>query len=117
MSGAADQVEQGQQMVDRAGSALDTTISNAERMLANIQQVRVSSDEQSVTTAHISENIETISRVTHSAVAGNQTIAASVEELSALIEDLQVRVATFRLEDDTAHVATVQLMPGDGILV
>ena len=107
MAGVADQVEQGQQMVDRAGSALDTIISNAERMLTNIQQVRVSSEEQSVTTAHISENIETISRVTHSAVAGNQTIAASVEELSALIEDLQVRVATFRLEEDTPHVATI----------
>jgi methyl-accepting chemotaxis protein len=98
MSRVGGQVAEGRQLVDRAGSALDAIIGNAERMLGSIQQVRASSDEQSATTAHISENIETISRVTHAAVTGNQTIASSVQELSALIEDLQTRVATFHLE-------------------
>src|SRR5207244_2982300 len=82
----------------KAGSALDTIIGNAERMLACIQQVRASSEEQSSTTAHISENVETISRVTHSAVRGNQSIASSVQDLSGLIEDLQKRVSAFHLE-------------------
>ena len=100
MSRVGGQVEAGRQMVDKAGSALDAIIENAERMLASIQQVRASSEEQSSTTAHITENIETISRVTHAAVTGNQTIASSVQQLSALIEDLQVRVAMFRLEGD-----------------
>jgi methyl-accepting chemotaxis protein/ligand-binding sensor domain-containing protein len=102
MARVGGQVEQGRQLVDKAGGALDTIIENAERMLASIQQVRASSEEQSATTAHISENIETISRVTHSAVTGNQTIAASVQQLSELIEDLQVRVAAFHLEEEPA---------------
>ena len=46
------------------------------------------------------ENVETISQVTHSAVRGNQTIASSVQELSALIEDLQQRVSRFQLKHE-----------------
>jgi len=118
MSRVGGQVERGKELVDRAGGALDTIIGNAERMLACIQQVRASSEEQSSTTAHISENIETISRVTHSAVRGNQSIASSVQSLSLLIEDLQHRVSAFHFETteqplpeikvDTTHFAAVQ---------
>ena len=99
MSRVGGQVERGRELVDKAGGALDAIIANAERMLACIQQVRASSEEQSSTTAHITENVETISRVTHSAVRGNQSIATSVDALSSLIEDLQQRVARFHLED------------------
>jgi len=98
MSRVGGQVEKGKELVDKAGSALDAIIDNAEKMLACIQQVRASSEEQSSTTAHISENVETISRVTHSAVRGNQSVATSVQELSTLIEDLQQRVARFHFE-------------------
>ena len=98
MSRVGGQVERGKALVDRAGGALDAIIGNAERMLACIQQVRASSEEQSSTTAHISENIETISRVTHAAVSGNQSIATSVQQLSELIEDLQQRVSLFHFE-------------------
>jgi methyl-accepting chemotaxis protein/ligand-binding sensor domain-containing protein len=98
MSRVGGQVERGKELVDKAGTALDTIIGNAERMLACIQQVRASSEEQSSTTAHISENIETISQVTHSAVRGNQSIAQSMQNLNALIEDLQHRVSAFHFE-------------------
>jgi methyl-accepting chemotaxis protein/ligand-binding sensor domain-containing protein len=97
MARVGGQVERGKELVDRAGSALDAIIDNAEKMLACIQQVRASSEEQASTTAHISENVETISRVTHSAVRGNQSVATSVQQLSTLIEDLQQRVARFHL--------------------
>jgi len=98
MARVGGQVERGKELVDKAGGALDAIIANAERMLGCIQQVRASSEEQSSTTAHISENVETISRVTHSAVRGNQSIASSVQDLSVLIEDLQQRVARFHFE-------------------
>jgi len=98
MSRVGGQVERGKELVDKAGTALDTIIGNAERMLACIQQVRASSEEQSSTTAHISENIETISQVTHSAVRGNQSIASAMQELNSLIEDLQHRVSAFHFE-------------------
>lgn len=106
MARVGGQVERGREMVDRAGGALDGIIANADKMLACIQQVRASSEEQSATTAHISENVETISRVTHSAVRGNQSIASSVQELSALIEDLQMRVSLFHLAHDVAPEET-----------
>jgi methyl-accepting chemotaxis protein/ligand-binding sensor domain-containing protein len=115
MSRVGGQVAEGRHLVDKAGNALDAIIENAERMLASIQQVRASSEEQSVTTAHISENIETISRVTHAAVSGNQTIASSVQELSALIEDLQTRVAMFHLESDGATDGPAVVAPKSGV--
>ncbi|HET7458330.1 MAG TPA: two-component regulator propeller domain-containing protein [Gemmatimonadaceae bacterium] len=101
------QVEAGRQLVDQAGSALETIIGNSGRMLESIQQVRQSSAEQTSATAHISENIETISRVTRSAAEGNQTIAGSVQELNALIEDLQIRVSRFHLEEEAEAGAEV----------
>jgi methyl-accepting chemotaxis protein/ligand-binding sensor domain-containing protein len=102
MSRVGGQVERGKELVDKAGTALDTIIGNAERMLACIQQVRASSEEQSSTTAHISENIATISQVTHNAVRGNQSIASAMQDLNTLIEDLQHRVSAF-------HFATTDL--------
>jgi methyl-accepting chemotaxis protein len=95
--------------VDKAGSALDAIIANAERMLGCIQQVRASSDEQSATTAHISENVETISRVTHSAVRGNQSVATSVQQLGSLIEDLQQRVSRFHLESSEQPLPEIKV--------
>ena len=98
MGRVTTQIENGRHLIDQAGLALDEIIANSERMMASIQQVRASSEEQAATTAHISANIEAISEVTRSAAAGNQTVASSIDELSRLIEDLQTRVARFRLE-------------------
>ena len=97
MSQVSGQVEHGRAMVEKAGGALNGIIENAERMVSCIQQVRASSEEQSATTTHITQNVATISQVTHSAVRGTQMIASSVDELSALIEDLQLRVSRFQL--------------------
>jgi methyl-accepting chemotaxis protein len=89
----------GRQLVDKAGTALDSIIENSGKVLDSIKQVTQSSEEQAQTTVHIGRNIEMISRVTHEAASGNQAIASSVQELSALIEDLQTRVARFHLGD------------------
>ena len=111
MSRVGGQVERGKELVDKAGTALDTIIGNAERMLACIQQVRASSEEQSSTTAHISENIEMISQVTHNAVRGNQSIASSMQDLNTLIEDLQHRVSAFHLEVTEAPLPEIKVDP------
>jgi methyl-accepting chemotaxis protein len=87
----------GRQLVDRAGVALDSIIENSGKVLDSVKQVTQSSEEQAETTLHIGKNIETISAVTHEAASGNQAIASAVQEMSALIEDLQTRVARFRL--------------------
>ena len=112
MSRVGVQVETGKELVDKAGSALDAIIDNSEKMLACIQQVRASSEEQASTTAHISENVETISRVTHSAVRGNQSVATSVQDLSTLIEDLQQKVARVHLEGSEEPLPEIRVDAG-----
>ena len=94
----------GRQLVDKAGEALDSIIENSGKVLESIKQVTQSSEEQAETTQHIGRNIETISRVTHEAASGNQTIASAVQEMSALIEDLQTRVARFRLGGESEQI-------------
>lgn len=115
MTRVSTQIESGRHLVDQAGLALDSIIANSERMMASIQQLRATSDEQASTTAHISENIETISAVTRAAAAGNQTIATSIDELSQLIEDLQRRVARFQLDGNEAAVGGP--LPSAGALI
>jgi methyl-accepting chemotaxis protein len=98
MEEASEQLVSGRQLVDQAGVALDSIIENSGKVLDSVKQVTASSEEQAQTTLHIGRNIETITRVSHEAASGNQAIAASAQEMNALIEDLRVRVARFRLD-------------------
>jgi methyl-accepting chemotaxis protein len=104
MGQASSHLASGRQLVDRAGVALDSIIENSGKVLESVKQVTQSSEEQAETTLHIGRNIETISRVTHEAASGNQTIASAVQEMSALIEDLQTRVARFRLGGEVDEI-------------
>jgi len=104
MGQVSTHLESGRQLVDRAGVALDSIIENSGKVLESVKQVTQSSEEQAETTLHIGQNIETISRVTHEAASGNQTIASAVQEMSALIEDLQTRVARFRLGGESEQL-------------
>ena len=104
MGQVSSHLASGRQLVDKAGVALDSIIENSGKVLESIKQVTQSSEEQAESTQHIGRNIETISRVTHEAASGNQTIASAVQEMSALIEDLQMRVARFRLGGDAEQI-------------
>jgi methyl-accepting chemotaxis protein len=108
MGQVSEHLASGRQLVDKAGVALDSIIENSGKVLESVKQVTQSSEEQAETTLHIGQNIETISRVTHEAASGNQTIASAVQEMSALIEDLQTRVARFRLGDGAAESIVVE---------
>ena len=101
MGQVSGQVESGRLLVDQAGAALESIIENSDRVLDSVRQVKESSEAQATTTVYIGRNINTISRVTREAAEGNQAIASSVEEMNALIEDLQARVARFQLNGDS----------------
>jgi methyl-accepting chemotaxis protein len=97
MDRVTEQVENGKALVDRAGTALGAIITNSEHVLASIQEVAEASEEQAQSASHISRNIDLISTVTRTTAEGNQAISRSVQELNALIEDLQARVSRFRV--------------------
>jgi methyl-accepting chemotaxis protein/streptogramin lyase len=104
MRQASARVDEDRKLVDQASAALDAIINNSEQALAFIRQVHASSDEQTASTAHISENVELITRVTQSSASGTQAIAKSVESLTADIAVLQERVDRFRMAHDGADV-------------
>ena len=114
MGQVSGHLESGRQLVDRAGLALDSIIENSGKVLDSVKQVTKSSEEQAETTIHIGKNIEQISRVTHEAASGNQSIASAVQEMSALIEDLQTRVARFRLDSESEEVSSRREVVGVG---
>jgi methyl-accepting chemotaxis protein/ligand-binding sensor domain-containing protein len=86
-----------QSLVIEATSALDAIVASAEQTLNFIRQVRETSDAQTTGATTISENVEIIAQVTHSAASGTQAIARSIEDLNAHIVDLQRRVDQFHL--------------------
>jgi methyl-accepting chemotaxis protein/ligand-binding sensor domain-containing protein len=104
MSQLSGHLAMGRHLVDQAGGALDSIIENSSKVLDSVKQVTESSEEQAATTLHLGKNIESISRVTRETAQGNQAIASSVQEMTALIEDLQTRVARFRI-NGTANEA------------
>jgi methyl-accepting chemotaxis protein/ligand-binding sensor domain-containing protein len=91
------QVDTGKLLVDRAGSALGAIIANSEEVLNSVRQVAAASEEHAVTTTQISRNIERVSEVNQSATVSHEAIARAAENLTQLVEDLQLRVARFRL--------------------
>jgi methyl-accepting chemotaxis protein/ligand-binding sensor domain-containing protein len=107
MSQVTDQVETGKELVDHAGAALESIITNSQQVLQSVQQVAQASEEQASATAHISQNIDAIARVTKETSAGNQAIARSVQELAELMSALQERVARFHLEGGGTPFASV----------
>jgi methyl-accepting chemotaxis protein/ligand-binding sensor domain-containing protein len=107
MSQVSGQVENGRLLVDQAGAALESIIENSDRVLDSVRLVKESTEDQATTTVHIGRNIDTISRATREAAEGNQAIAASVQEMNALIEDLQARVARFQLDGEIVRIVAV----------
>ncbi|MFL5582307.1 MAG: two-component regulator propeller domain-containing protein [Gemmatimonadaceae bacterium] len=103
MRTASARVDADRRLVDEASAALDAIIGNSEQALDCIRQVRESSDAQTAGTAHISENVELMARVTHASATGTQAIAKSIEQLTSDIALLQARVDRFRLAREEAE--------------
>ncbi|MBK7142093.1 MAG: MCP four helix bundle domain-containing protein [bacterium] len=97
MKAGLQQVDQGRELADKAGSSLNEIVSMAQRVTDMIAQIATASEEQSSAAEQISKNIEHISTVTKETAAGAEQSAAAAEELNRQAEGLQEMVAKFKV--------------------
>ena len=91
------QVDDGIQLADRAGKALEEIVSVSQKVTDMVTQIAAASEEQSTTSEMISKNVEAISTVTGETASGTQQIARTAEDLNRLTMQLQDLVSRFNL--------------------
>jgi methyl-accepting chemotaxis protein len=96
MEEGTKEVEKGKHLADKAGESLNQIIKGSEQVVDIITQVASASEEQSITSAHISKSIEAISDVTQKSSTGIQEIARASEDLAKLTFNLQDLASKFK---------------------
>lgn len=91
------EVESGRKLADQAGDSLKAILTYAQRVQEMVAQMASASEQQSAASRQISENIESISRVTKENADGVAQAAAAAEELSRQAEGLNRMVGRFKL--------------------
>jgi methyl-accepting chemotaxis protein len=104
MGEVTGQVRSGNELVSRAGAALESIIANSDRVLDRIRQVAAAGEEHAATSAQISETIERISDVTRNTSSGTSSIVQAAHHLNHLVEVTQAHVSRFRLGESAAPV-------------
>ncbi len=94
-------VENGKQLVNKAGDVLKVIIESSEKVTDVIVQVAASSEEQSATSEEIRKSIETIDKVTKESSTGVHQIAHAADDLNRLTENLQKLVDQFDFSNNS----------------
>lgn len=105
MQQGTTEVGSGIGLAEQAGAMLSNIVTNAASVSEMINQVSVTSNEQTITANQVSQNIETINGVTQEHVKGSKHIADTAEELHRLTDTLQGLLAKFNLRDRTGAQA------------
>jgi methyl-accepting chemotaxis protein len=103
------QVEAGRDLAVKAGSVLNEIINEADKVVDIINQVAAASEEQSSAAENISQNIESITNISHENAIGTQQIAQAAEDLNQLTEKLQVLINQFKVTEDVNHKSMGQV--------
>lgn len=112
-----EEVNNGKQLAQKAGEALNQIISSSKEVVDNISQVAAASEEQSSAAEQISKNIESISSVTNQSAAGVQQIARAAEDLNNLTVNLQNLVSQFTISKDGKSIVSNLAVRQNGKLV
>lgn len=96
-------VDNGKQLVNKAGEVLKEIITSSEKVTDVIVQVAASSEQQSATSEEISKSIETINKVIKEASSGVHQIARAADDLNNLTENLQQLIIQFDISSQSTH--------------
>jgi len=97
MDVAGNAVEQGKELVNKAGDSLNEIVLVNQKVMDMIQQIATATEQQSVAAEEISKNVESVSTVTRETAAGAEQSAAAAEELNRQSEGLRQMVAQFKV--------------------
>jgi methyl-accepting chemotaxis protein len=97
------EVEKGKHLTNEAGMSLKQIIQGSEKVVDIITQVAAASEEQAAASEQISNNIESITNVTHESATGIQQIARASEDLSMLTVNLQELIGQFKIDESHSN--------------
>ena len=103
------EVKEGMKLAEQAGHSLQEIVKISQKVTDMITQIAVSSEQQSTTSAQISQNVEIIHSVTKQMANSTSEVASASEGLKHLTEQLQETVNQFKLDEDEQNRDTRNL--------
>ncbi|MBM7074340.1 MCP four helix bundle domain-containing protein [Shewanella sp. 202IG2-18] len=97
MDSSIEQVQQGVELAEEAGGALNEIVTNAQNVAENIQSIATVGEEQSAVSGEVAENMDAIARVTGQSLATTTEAAVETRQLSNKVDSLSQLVAKFKL--------------------
>ncbi len=98
MTSGQERVQEGVQLAEQAGQALDAIVSESQSLAGMIQSIAAASEEQSAASTEVSQNVEAINAITNESTEGVRQAAQAAAQLSAKSEQLQEIVGRFKLD-------------------
>ena len=102
ISSSVERVEQGAELVDKAGATMQEVVQSVQRVTALVGEISSASAEQRAGVAQIGEAIAQMDHVTQQNAALVEQIAAAATGLSTQAQELVQAVAVFQVDAGTA---------------
>ncbi|TAE24378.1 MAG: methyl-accepting chemotaxis protein [Candidatus Kapaibacterium sp.] len=96
------QATRGVELADAAGTSLGNIVASSNSALTMISTIAGATEEQSITSKHISVNVEAIVAISEESTSGVSNIAASASQLREQMSRLQASLSRFVLQTASA---------------
>nr|WP_315259353.1 methyl-accepting chemotaxis protein [uncultured Duganella sp.] len=100
---SVEQVDAGNQLVDKAGATMDEIVSSVERVTSIMTEIMVAGEEQSEGINQINQAIVSMDEVTQQNAALVEEAAAAANAMQEQAAQLEEMVSTFKLDTSTTH--------------
>lgn len=98
MGQGSNKVREGIDLAEKAGQALQDVVQSSESVLQMVQNIADASRQQTATSENIAHNVEQIALVASESAQGVGNIAQTATTLQTLTEQLETRIAQFKVE-------------------
>ncbi|MBC7682282.1 MAG: CHASE3 domain-containing protein [Ferruginibacter sp.] len=105
IAASVERVEQGTQLVDRAGNTMKEIVTSIRRVADIMGEISAASAEQSAGIAQVGEAVTQMDQATQQNAALVEQMAAAASSLNSQAADLVQAVAVFKLNQDIAMVS------------
>jgi methyl-accepting chemotaxis protein len=112
INASVERVEQGTELVDRAGTTMTEVVSSIRRVTDLVGEISSASNEQSLGVAQVGEAVTNMDQVTQQNAALVEEMAAAASSLKSQAQELVQAVAVFNLGgNDRQHAAAASRAP------
>ncbi|MEZ4702051.1 MAG: methyl-accepting chemotaxis protein [Rhodothermales bacterium] len=115
MQDGRQRVDEGLELADKAGLALQDIEHNIEQTIGMVAQIAAATEEQAQTSSEISTNVASISELSTNSARGATDIAGAASELGRLTNNLRSLVSQFVVQRDYSDNAPVSEDEEEGV--